>query len=248
LLDGGEIGCVCTHGFTAAPEEMRWLGEYLHAQGLTVYGPRLSGHGTSPAMMRRQHWMNWYEDVISGVALLRTRCRTVYAVGLSMGGLLSLRVAAAGLVDGAAILAAPLYVDVPMMRFASVIKLIRPYRVPEPGDLDARVRDIQRQAGREDYGRVAYDDLTPVASVAQLYALMGEVRRHLPEVTVPLLLVYSTADSTVPYDNMRQVAEGVRSTDLVQHTLERSDHVLTQDIERETVYKLVWDFINARMG
>jgi carboxylesterase len=247
LLDGGEVGCVCIHGFTASPEEMRWLGETLHARGLTVYGPRLSGHGTSPAMLRRQHWMNWYEDVISGVALLRTRCRTVYAVGLSMGGLLSLRVAAAGLVDGAVVMAAPLVLNQRLMRFSSAISRVKPYRVPTPGDLDARVVEAQRATGRDDYGRVAYDDLMPLASVGQLYALMQDVRAHLHDVTVPLLLVYSTADRTVPYDNMRQVAEGVRCTDLVLHTLERSGHVLTQDIERETVYELVWNFIAARL-
>ena len=34
--------------------------------------------------------------------------------------------------------------------------------------------------------------------------------------------------------------------DIVQHVLEKSDHVLTQDIERETVYTLVSHFIAAR--
>lgn len=60
--------------------------------------------------------------------------------------------------------------------------------------------------------------------------------------------MYSKGDRTVPYDNMQQVADGVRSADLVQHTLEHSDHVLTQDDERDTVFALVWDFIRARAG
>jgi carboxylesterase len=246
LLEGGEVGCVCVHGFTASPEEMRWLGEYLHTRGLTICAPRLAGHGTSPAMMRRQHWMDWYESVLDGIALARARCRKVFAVGLSMGGLLSLRVAAVGLVDGAVVMAAPLYVDAPL-RLASVLKYVRPYRVPQRGDLDARVRAVQHQMGREDYGRVAYDDGTPVASIAQLRALMGEVRRHLPEITVPLLLIYSKTDRTVPFGNMQVVAEQVRSADLVQKTLERSDHVLTQEIEREAVYEMVWEFLSARL-
>lgn len=246
---GGDVGVLCVHGFTASPEEMRWLGEYLAERGLAVYGVRLAGHGTSPAMMRRQHWLDWYEDVIDGIALLRSRCATVYAVGLSMGGLLSLRAAAAGELDGAAVLAAPLYVDLPLMRFARLLKYVRPYYRPNTtGELDRRVREIQRAAGRDDYGRVAYDERNPTASVAQLYALMGEVRAHLSAVTVPLLLVYSRRDRTVPYGNLRRVAQGVRSQDVVQHTLEHSDHVLTQDSERETVYQLVWDFIRARTG
>jgi len=81
----------------------------------------------------------------------------------------------------------------------------------------------------------------------QLRALMVEVRRHLPEITVPLLLIYSKADQTVPFGNMQMIAEQVRSTDLVQKTLERSDHVLTQEIEREAVYEMVWEFLSARL-
>lgn len=249
LLDGGEAGVVCVHGFTASPEEMRWLGDYLNARGLTVYAPRLAGHGTDPDLMRRQVWQTWYEDVLDGVALLRARCRSVYAAGLSMGGLLTLRAASAGALDGAVVMAAPLYTFARGLRFARWLKYVRPF-IPDafqPNDLDARVRAIQREMGRPDYGRVAYAG-KPTASVAQLYSLMRDVERRLGAVTVPLLLIYSRGDRTVPYGNMARVARRVRSADLVQRTLEHSDHCLTQETERETVYAMVWDFLAARMA
>ncbi len=252
FLDGsaehGIVGCVCVHGFTASPEEMRWLGEYLNARGLTVFGPRLAGHGLTPERMRTQHWLDWYDNARDGVLLLRQRCRKVFAVGLSMGGLLSLRLAAAGMVDGAVIMAAPFYVKNALLPYARVIKFFRRFKPTRPGDLDRRVRDIQRQMGREAYGRVAYDDFTPIAAGEQLYNLMNEVRAHLGEITVPLQLIYSRADQTVPFENMQIAIKGVRSVDVVQHVLERSDHVLTQDIERETVYNLVWNFLSERLG
>lgn len=248
FLPGGPVGAVCVHGFTASPEEMRWLGEDLHARGLTVCGPRLAGHGTHTEMLRRQRWQDWYESVLDGVALVRAHCEAVALIGLSMGGLLTLRAAAAGLVDAAVVLAAPLYVTHPLVPHARWLRYVYPFYPADVSDnLDARVRELQRALGREDYGRVAYDQRNPTAAVAQLYALMQEVRAHLPEVTVPLALIYSRADRTVPFDNLRQVAEGVRSADVVQRVLERSGHVLTQDVERETVYDWVWEFIAARL-
>ena len=51
--ENARIGCLVTHGFTGAPKEMRWLGEYLHRQGYTVCGMRLAGHATRPADMVR---------------------------------------------------------------------------------------------------------------------------------------------------------------------------------------------------
>ena len=246
LLLGGEVGCVCTHGFTASPEEMRWLSEFLHGKGLTVFAPRLAGHGTDINLMRQQHWLDWYESVLDAVALVRARCQRVYAVGLSMGGLLSLRVAAAGLVDGVAALAAPVFVNQKLFHLAPLIQYVKRYHYGgDPTNLDPRVREIQRETGREDWGRLAYDSL-PVASMVQLKNLMQDVDQHLPEITVPLMLVYSTNDQTAPYANMAHIAGRVSSASITQHTLERSPHVLTQDIERETVYEMVWDFINAQ--
>lgn len=227
---------------------MRWLGEHLNRQGLSVYAPRLAGHGTDPDMMRRQDWLDWYESVLDGLALMRARCRKVFAVGLSMGGLLSLRVAAAGLVDGAVIMAAPIYLDQRGIGAARYAKYVWRYRKPYRDGLDQRVRIAQREMGRDDYGRVAYDEGTPVASIAQLHALMGDVRQHLPEITVPLLLIYATTDTTVPFGNMALVAGQVSSTDVVQQSVARGGHVLTQDSERETVYAMVWDFLATRTG
>lgn len=248
LFDGGPVGCVCVHGFSASPEEMRWLGEYLNARGVTVFVPRLAGHGTTLHMFARQHWMNWYEDVLDGVALLRSRCQVVYAAGLSMGGLLTLRAAAAGVLDGAIVMAAPIALQPPLARLSPLLKHVwRSVKVKSQG-LDGRVRALQRAMGREDYGAVKYRERWPMAAIAQLPPLIDEVRRHLAEVRVPLLLIYSQADRTVPYAHMAFIAERVRSADVVQQTLQHSDHVLTQEAERETVYALVWHFLATRTG
>ncbi len=245
--DHAAVGCVLAHGFTASPEEMRWLGEHLNAQGLTVYCPRLAGHGLTPARMRPQHWLDWYDDVRDAAILLRARCRKVYAVGLSMGGLLSLQVAAAGLVDGAVIMAAPFYVESSLLPYARWLKYVVRFRRANPGDLDARVREAQRVMGREDYGRAAYDDFTPVASAEQLYNLMNNTRKKLDLITVPLLALYSRADQTVPFDNLQILLNGVVHADVTHHVFKKSDHVLTQDIEREKVFALVWNWLSARM-
>jgi carboxylesterase len=248
FLDGGDVGCVCTHGYTASPEEMRWFSHSLNEHGLTTFAPRLAGHGTDPAIMRQQNWIDWYEDMLDGIALLRARCRKVFAAGLSMGGLLSLRAGAAGLVDGVIAMAAPLWVNEPLMRYAPLLKYVRPYwpKTDWPGDLDKRVREIQIAMGGDGYGRGDYSTM-PTHSIGQLHALMAEVSRHLSDITVPTLLIYSKGDRTVPYENMAFAASKIRSTDLVMQTLERSDHCLTQEIERETVYAHVWDFLSTRL-
>jgi carboxylesterase len=63
LRPGNQTGCILIHGFTAMPEEMRYLGEYLHGQGYTVLGLRLAGHATHPRDLVRTKWVKWLVSV-----------------------------------------------------------------------------------------------------------------------------------------------------------------------------------------
>ena len=87
-------GVLLIHGYTGSPTEMRWIGDYLHARGLTVSGPLLPGHGTTPEAMNRCRWTDWTGHVEAALADLRTRCARVFVGGLSMGSLLTLYLAA----------------------------------------------------------------------------------------------------------------------------------------------------------
>ncbi|MBI1854527.1 MAG: carboxylesterase, partial [Chloroflexi bacterium] len=56
FLPGSKTGCLLIHGFTGAPKEMRWMGEYLADKGYSVLGVRLAGHATRPEDMIRSNW------------------------------------------------------------------------------------------------------------------------------------------------------------------------------------------------
>jgi esterase/lipase len=78
------------HGFMAGPEEMRSLGERLHAQGHHVLGVRLKGHGTSPWDLRSRNWHDWAGSVERGYEIIKAFSQTIHIVGFSTGGLLAL--------------------------------------------------------------------------------------------------------------------------------------------------------------
>jgi len=90
-----DVGCLLTHGFTGAPKEMRWMGEYLHREhGFTILGVRLAGHATQPEDMLRSNYTDWLLSVEDGFNLLSGAAKSIYLMGLSMGGILSLTQAA----------------------------------------------------------------------------------------------------------------------------------------------------------
>jgi len=56
-------GALLIHGLTDSPYSMRRPAEILHAQGFSVVGLRLPGHGTAPSMLARAEVKDWVAAV-----------------------------------------------------------------------------------------------------------------------------------------------------------------------------------------
>jgi 1-acyl-sn-glycerol-3-phosphate acyltransferase len=85
-----ETGILLCHGYLAAPEEMRPLGEFLNNLGYTVYGARLQGFGTGPEQLLDVTWEDWVLSFNRAYAVLRNCCRHIILGGFSAGALLVL--------------------------------------------------------------------------------------------------------------------------------------------------------------
>ncbi|MGZ3461726.1 MAG: alpha/beta hydrolase, partial [Archangium sp.] len=92
-LGRGEDACLLLHGFTGSPWDVRPLGEALAARGLYVRAIQLPGHGSTPEALLDVSHRDWVRAATQALLALRDYRRT-FVVGLSMGGLLALGLAA----------------------------------------------------------------------------------------------------------------------------------------------------------
>lgn len=230
FFPGGNKGVLLVHGFTGSPSEMRLLGEYLHTLGYTVLGPRLSGHGTSETDMAQTGWQHWYSDVEDGYYLLKSVCQEVYAAGLSMGGLLTLKLAAEYPVTKLASLSAPIFLADKRLPLLPIYRLFRGY-VPKR----------RRKMDVADRYNVSYGQ-TPLASLQSLLELIKHVEALIPEVEAPALVMQSRNEHTVLPESASHIYDRLGSRDKEIVWLDRSGHVITLDIEREHVYRTISDF------
>src|SRR5512135_300365 len=213
-FDRGPIGCVLLHGFTAAPKEMRPLGDYLAARDYTVRGVCYAGHGTSPQDLARTSWRDWVASAEAAVAELRGRCTQVWSIGLSLGGLISLHLAEQRLVDGICAIAPAIF---PPDRRMAAARFLTPFLRYTRKDL-ADLHDPIALAEHADY------DLFPTRAVAELNALMRHTRRRLTRIEAPLLLIFARHDRVVSLDALHTIWSRVASTDKQQLILERGGH------------------------
>jgi len=242
---GNEIGCLVTHGFMASPGEVGWAGQYLAEQGYTVYVPRLTGHGIDPAHMSRMTWQDWYAQVLDGYHILLQQCETIIVIGHSMGGLLSLLLAAEHPVDALVVSASPYNLSENRlgMRLANYINYVMPY-TDHPGDpeLEAQILAEQEKRGVEQIGRVHYKKWSSKA-VHQFYLLEKAVQANISRVTVPLFLLYAEQDETGSPEQAKQIAAGVRSKEVETYLLKDGGHIIFQDSGREEAFQALADFV-----
>jgi len=230
---GGGIGVVLSHGFTGSPQSMRPWGEHLAAEGFTVRGPRLPGHGTRWKDMRSTRWPDWYGEIARAVDELAGRCSSVFVFGLSMGGTLTLRIAEEyGAAVSGICLVNPSVTT--LRRDASFLRYLAPLIPSIAGVTD----DIAKPGVHE----VGYDRV-PLRAAVSLAELWTVVRADLARIHCPVLLYRSEVDHVVEPVNSELVLAGVSTRDVQEIVLHDSYHVATLDYDAPTIFAGSADFV-----
>lgn len=232
------------HGFTGTPDHMRPLANHLHDLGFTVYAPLLAGHGTTCENLAQTGWKDWYASARDAFENLKKKHDVVFVVGLSLGGVLTLKLAEdlGPDVAGIACLAAPLYLEtwinlvVPLVARTPVGWF---YRYQKKGDID-----IKDQSAKANIWHV---NEMPIACIHSLIRLQKIVQKNLKQISCPTLVIHSRYDSTAPYESMNAIARGISSQSTETVTLENSYHLITLDYEKDLVGTKVGDFFGRFM-
>ena len=243
LGDRSKPACLLIHGFTGAPKEMRWMGEYLNEHGLTCLGVRLAGHATDPEDMIRSNWTDWTASVEDGCSLLRGVTENIFLVGLSMGGILSLLMSTRLNVRGVVAMSTPYKLpDDPRLRHIEWISKIVAY-MPK-SDEEPGASWFDKEAWKD---HISYPQ-NPVRSIGELNKLLGEMRTALPKIDKPVLLIHSKDDKYVLPENMEMIyADLKNASDKTKLYITGSGHVVTRDAARRQVFDSALEFIQ-RVG
>jgi esterase/lipase len=108
-MEGGKPAAIVVHGFPGTPDEMRSFAAALHAQGWSVRGLLLSGHGAAIRTLFQHRVSEWTEEIRTAVEDLKQNHEPVLLVGYSMGGGLSVLAVASGAQPDALILISPFW-------------------------------------------------------------------------------------------------------------------------------------------
>ncbi|GGP69451.1 alpha/beta hydrolase [Streptomyces abikoensis] len=236
--DGGEVGVLVCHGFTGSPQSVRPWANYLAERGLTVSLPLLPGHGTRWQDMAITGWQDWYAEVDRELWRLRERCSRVFVCGLSMGGALTLRLAAR---HGAAVS------GIVLVNPANKVHGLAARTLPVMRHLVPTTKGIASDIAKPGIEETGYDRV-PLHAAHSFRGFLRKLDTELPQVTQPLLLLRSPQDHVVPPADSARILSRVSSLDVTERLLEKSYHVATLDHDAETIFEETHAFISRLAG
>ena len=215
------------------------MGEYLAQQELTVLGVRLAGHGTSPEDMATTTWRDWVASAEEGLRELKARCDRVFVAGLSMGGLITLHLAAHHPLDGIIPMSAPAYIADRRFRFLPLARYFIRWFTP---DIESDLTDPEAESYLSAY------QVLPIPCLVSLGQLIRLVRRELPQVKSPALVMQGEKDHHVPTDSAPIIFDELGAADKELIWWPNSGHCITVDSEREAVWTRAYEFIAKHSG
>jgi carboxylesterase len=242
------FGVLILHGFTSSLECVSEIEPPMKKLGLPTRMPILRGHcAESPEALRGVKWQDWLADGESALLDLLKEANKVIIVGLSMGGLVTLDLAAKYpdkvdsivLAAAAVQLANPLAPNRPLSFLRPVIKLLFKKWTVVPV--------------RADPSLLQYDNnypWAPMDSIDQLLEYMGESRKTLPKVKVPALILQSRKDEVVVPESANIIYDGIATPKKDKKIIwyEVTNHEMFRDCEREKIIKDIEKYVKARIG
>lgn len=251
LLPGNRNGVLLIHGLTGTPNEMRILAKGLNSAGFTVYSMQLAGHCGNEEDLCQTTWQDWYQTVRNSADLLAQQVDNLFVAGLSMGSLLALKLAAdrPQQIKGVGVLAATFKYDgwsipywVKKLYFLLIIcKRIGIFQKksfiekPPYGLKDERIRATVSESMLSGDSVSAGLAGNPLPALAEMQLLAKQVKKQLPQVSSPCLIMHSGHDDIANINTNARLVEKNVSGPTKFVTLNDSYHLITIDRQRKEV-------------
>ncbi len=233
-LTGSSIGLLLFHGFSATTLEVRGLAEYINNNlGWTVEAPLLPGHGTTPVDLSHTVYKEWLFTAESVLKYLKQITNTIVVGGESMGGLLSLYLAARYPEITGVLLYAPALVTPGMQK----ARLMKYYIFSSPKkNLAAKKPGYLPWQGYK---------VNPLKAVAEMGYLQNKVKNLLPSVKQPIIIFQGKQDTTIDLKSSQIIYKSVSSKEKDLVELDDCGHCILLDKQYGSVYERTISFLKS---
>ncbi|PIY96630.1 MAG: hypothetical protein COY66_03800 [Candidatus Kerfeldbacteria bacterium CG_4_10_14_0_8_um_filter_42_10] len=233
----GDAAVLLIHGFTGTPAYFRKFGKYLSEKGVSAYGIRLAGHGTSLDKLTRTTYRDWQESARLGLTKLRKDYSKIGIVGFSFGGNLAFNLITCypNAVQKVVTVGTPtkIYRERLKNNLIPVAKRIKKYHKKSWW---MKVRNENSHAGT--YQKIPYNNLQDF-----MYFIGKFTKKELPDIKIPALIIHSKKDIVIPPISAEYIYNNIGSEKKELFWVEKSYHNPFVDYATPEFFEKIYNFL-----
>ncbi|KGX86511.1 alpha/beta hydrolase [Pontibacillus marinus] len=233
-FEAGNRAVLLLHGFTGHSADVRMLGRYLEKKGYTSHAPILSGHGQPAEEILKYTPADWWKDVRNALQHLKDKGYEEIAVaGLSLGGVLGLKLAYSEPIKGVTPMCSPMFFDNEEELKKGFKQFAKEYK--------------QLEKKSEDKIQEELDTLleTPSETFEELGKLIKDVHDNIDMIYAPTFVVQAEKDEMINTESANYIYENVEADQKNIKWYKESGHVITLDKEREQLHEDIFNFLES---
>jgi len=233
-FESGSRAILLLHGFTGHSADVRMLGRFLEKRGYTSHAPIYRGHGVAPEELLKSNPGQWWEDVQQALNHLKDLGYEEIAVaGLSLGGVLGLKLAYTEPLKAVIPMCAPMYFDNKTQLTKGFKHFAKEYKRLEgkkEKEIEEEVKELMDYSG---------DLFEQVADV------ITDVKNSIDTIYTPAMVVQAGKDEMINPDSANYIYEHIESDVKDFKWYEESGHVITIGKEKEQLFEDIYQFLES---
>lgn len=222
------------HGFTGNTSDVRQLGRYLEKHDIPSYSFNYEGHGEAPEKILKSSPYIWYKQVVDTYDELKKQYDRVFVVGLSIGGVLGLRLTLDREVEALATVCSPMSLktnDELLENFKTYARMFKSrFEQKDEGEIEKEINLLSDESVFED-----------------IRSFIMSVRDDLDEIYVPMFIAQGEKDVVIDQGSAKIIYDTVDSDIKNIIYYKDSGHVLTLDKDKETFFEDYYEFIKEHI-
>ncbi|GAA0307928.1 carboxylesterase [Gracilibacillus halotolerans] len=234
FFEGGERAVLLLHGFTGHSADVRMLGRYLNSKGYTCYAPIYRGHGKTPEELIDATAEEWWEDVQEAYQFLQKKGYEKIAVaGLSLGGVLGLRLATNNPVQAVITMCSPMFFDNEKQLTSGFRQFVKDYKQLEKKDEETINKELESL-------------LTKSSDLFQeIKESIDKVKQSVDMLYTPTLVIQSVEDKMINPKSADYIYENVETDKKEIKWYEGTGHAITFSRKKDELHEDIEHFLES---
>lgn len=231
-FEAGDRAVLLLHGFTGHSADVRMLGRFLQKKGYTSHAPIYRGHGVEPEKLIETTPEDWWEDVINAYEHLQDLGYEEIAVaGLSLGGVLGLKLATERKVKAVIPMCAPMFFDNKTQLTKGFHMFARQYKQLEKKDAATVEQEV---ATLMDSSKPLFENVR---------SAIEDVAKIIDCVYTDTFVVQATNDKIINPASANYIYDNVATDEKKIKWYDESGHVITMGKEKDQLHEDIYMFL-----